>query len=367
MNMNKMVMALAMVAPLLGMVVAEGRDFTVSIVGQGQKRVEYTGETLPLVYCPAPNQKFPAHGTDGMNNEPAANSFFVVIQNTQNAADKITMGASSWYDCLQFTIMDKAGNTYEVSHRAFSWSANPIETWVFPSSGLRVMPVNFTSGSWQGLPPTLAEPEIVTMTATFRYPDASGGMASVSSGPTKVYLCKSSPEAATEKEVKLRFVRVDSEETNNEDGFGKNAVDGDPNTYWHTQWQGNSPELPHEIILELVPSTVIRGFGYLPRQDKSDHGTIKDYEFYASDDGISFGQPVKKGTFDPGKGEKVETFDPIKCRFIKLKAISEINGLPWTSAAEIRVIQPGEDASAKNYWRSYISTPPMPADTENAQ
>src|SRR5262249_46249106 len=44
---------------------------------------------------------------------------------------------------------------------------------------------------------------------------------------------------------------------------------------------------------------------------------------------------------------------PTKCRFIKFRAISEINGLPWTSAAEIRVIQNGEEASG-DYWREDI-------------
>jgi hypothetical protein len=154
-----------------------------------------------------------------------------------------------------------------------------------------------------------------------------------------------SHEAAAEAKVILKVASVDSEETDGQDGRGENAVDGNPNTYWHTQWQGNSPGLPHEIIIELLPPAVIKGFTYLPRQDESDHGTIKDYEFYVSDDGRHFGQPVKKGAFAPGKGEQIETFEPIKCRFIKLRAISEINGLPWTSAAEIRVIQNGEDVS----------------------
>src|SRR5690242_10646840 len=159
--------------------------------------------------------------------------------------------------------------------------------------------------------------------------------------------------------VTLKLVKVDSEEINGEDGYGKNAVDGNPNTIWHTQWQGNSPGLPHEIILKLVPPAVIKGFTYLPRQDESDHGTIKGYEFYVSNDGTNFGQPVKTGTFGPGKEEKIETFKPVKCRFIKFKAISEIHGLPWTSAAEIRVIQNGGAASGKDYWRGNIG--PMPS------
>ncbi len=162
------------------------------------------------------------------------------------------------------------------------------------------------------------------------------------------------PQAAGVAGVKLKVVEVDSEETNSQDGHGENAVDGDPNTYWHTQWQSNSPGPPHAIIIELLPPSVIKGFTYLPRQDESDHGTIKDYEFYVSDDGRNFGEPLKKGAFEPGKAEKVEAFEPIKCRFIKLKAISEINGLPWTSAAEIRVIQSGEDVSVKDYWRGNI-------------
>jgi hypothetical protein len=138
--------------------------------------------------------------------------------------------------------------------------------------------------------------------------------------------------------IKLRFVKADSEETGGEDGHGKNAVDGNRGTYWHTQWQNASPALPHEIVLELVPPSVIQGFTYVPRQDESDHGVIKGYEFYVSNDGTNFGQPVIQGEFGPGRDKKFETFEPVNCRFIKLRAISEINGLPWTSAAEIGVI-----------------------------
>jgi hypothetical protein len=145
-------------------------------------------------------------------------------------------------------------------------------------------------------------------------------------------------EVSRPQKVTLELVKVDSEETSGESGYGENAVDGDPATYWHTQWQGRVPGLPHEIIIELLPPCVIKGFTYLPRQDPSDNGTIKDYEFYVSDDGRNFGQPVKSGSFERGKGLKTATFAPVKCSDIKLKAISEINGLPYTSAAEIGVI-----------------------------
>ena len=136
----------------------------------------------------------------------------------------------------------------------------------------------------------------------------------------------------------LRVVKVDSEETSAEDGKGANAVDGKPDTMWHTQWQDANPEHPHEIIIELSLAANIKGFTYLPRQDDIENGTIKDYEFYVSQDGKDFGQPVKKGTFEAGKAKKTITFEPRQCRFIKLKALSEINDQPWTSAAEIDVV-----------------------------
>jgi hypothetical protein len=159
-------------------------------------------------------------------------------------------------------------------------------------------------------------------------------------------------EDAPPVKARLRVVKVDSEETQAENNCGANAVDGNPNTIWHTEYQANKPGPPHEIVIELVPPSEIKGFAYLPRQDWSENGCIKDFEFYISDDGIKFGEPLKHGEFKPGKEEQIETFQPVKCRFIKLKALSEMHGGPWTSAAEIRVIQTGEDAAAKTHWRS---------------
>lgn len=146
------------------------------------------------------------------------------------------------------------------------------------------------------------------------------------------------PETTAASAIHLKLVKADSEETSGEDGKAANAIDGDPATFWHTQWQDASPETPHEIIIELSPAASIKGFTYLPRQDESENGTIKDYEFLVSNDGADFGQPVAKGTFQNTKDKKTVTFNPVACRFIKLKALSEANDGPWTSAAEIGVV-----------------------------
>ncbi len=145
-------------------------------------------------------------------------------------------------------------------------------------------------------------------------------------------------QSARANKVTLKVIKADSEEKSGEDGKAANAVDGNPGTFWHTQWQDNSPGYPHEISIELSEPATIKGFTYLPRQDESENGTIKDYEFYVSDDGKEFGEPVKKGSFSSSKDKKTVTFEPKNCHYFKFRALSEINGEAWASAAEIGIV-----------------------------
>ena len=66
--------------------------------------------------------------------------------------------------------------------------------------------------------------------------------------------------------------------------------------------------------------------------------TVGGRLFYVSEDGTNFGQPVKKGSFTDTKSKQTATFDAKSARFIKLKALSEVNDQAWTSAAEIGVM-----------------------------
>jgi hypothetical protein len=178
-----------------------------------------------------------------------------------------------------------------------------------------------------------------TLVRTATYPgSADTDMAAVA--PTTPAVPAPDAQAAPAGGVKLKVVKADSEETVAEHDQASNAVDGDKGTFWHTQWQDAAPGCPHEITIELTPAGAISGFTYLPRQDESENGTIKDYEFYVSNDGENFGQPVAKGTFENSKELKRVNFATQTCRFIKLKALSEVNDGAWTSAAEIGVIQP---------------------------
>lgn len=130
---------------------------------------------------------------------------------------------------------------------------------------------------------------------------------------------------------------VDSEEIIGENGAAINAFDGNVNTYWHTQWNNGSPGYPHEIQINLGSITEINGFSYLPRQYDNLNGTIKDYEFYVSQDGKNWGNTIASGTWVADKSEKQVVFDKVTCQYIKLVGKSEINGNNWASAAEIKI------------------------------
>ena len=131
---------------------------------------------------------------------------------------------------------------------------------------------------------------------------------------------------------------VDSEELDAVYKPGDYAFDGNSNTIWHTQWFNADPPHPHEIQIDLGGFYDIDGLRYLPRQS-GENGNILNYEFYVSSDGINWGVPVAEGNFLPNdKTEKEVIFPAAVGRYIRLLAIDEVNGNPWTTIAELNVL-----------------------------
>ena len=131
---------------------------------------------------------------------------------------------------------------------------------------------------------------------------------------------------------------ADSEEIARQDGAAINAIDGDPSTIWHTAWSQSSPACPHEIQINLGATPTINGIRYLPRQDGGVNGTIATYEIYVSNDGINWGNAVAQGTFTKVTTEKEVLFPATNGKFLRLVALSEINGKAWTSMAELAIM-----------------------------
>ncbi len=129
-----------------------------------------------------------------------------------------------------------------------------------------------------------------------------------------------------------KVVSVDNFEPGNEPS---SVLDGDPTTFWHTKWSRGTTKHPHEIVLDFGKKLTISALRYLPRQG-TPNGRIKDYEIYVSDDAKNWAEPVCKGRFKNSSNWQTADFGKkVTARYLKLKALSEIRGNPWTSIAEL--------------------------------
>ena len=75
------------------------------------------------------------------------------------------------------------------------------------------------------------------------------------------------------------------------------AIDGNPATQWHSQWNGAAPPPPHSFVVDMKRPMRVTGFKVLPRQDASTNGVIGRFNFYVSVDGVDWGKPVAEGDF----------------------------------------------------------------------
>ncbi|WP_051845021.1 discoidin domain-containing protein [Streptomyces sp. NRRL S-813] len=111
-----------------------------------------------------------------------------------------------------------------------------------------------------------------------------------------------------------------------------NAVDGDINTFWHSEYSPPTP-LPQSITLNLEDSRQVSKLTYQPRFDGNLNGTITGYNVYVSTDGQAFTK-VAGGTWAADARLKTATFTPVTARYVRLEAISASGG-SYCSAAEI--------------------------------
>jgi len=208
------------------------------------------------------------------------------------------------------------------------------------------------------MPSTRLVAVIVAITLAFAYGSAPAGpppvavrvhVDSEADGDKGIYAMDGDPDALPVAERPRRTgtvyakVTVDSQALGTE---GFRAMDGDRGTIWRTAWQPDRRRHPHEITLDLGESSEIAGFTYQPCVGGG-NGTIKDYEFFVSDDERNFGSPAAKGTFENNNAEKrVELPEKPWGRYVKLRALSEVNGQPWASIAELRILSEGVEFKA---------------------
>jgi hypothetical protein len=133
-----------------------------------------------------------------------------------------------------------------------------------------------------------------------------------------------------------RIVSASSFQPN--EGEPANAIDGNPDTFWHSRWSPDVAKPPHELVIDLGSSTQIAAVVYTDRVEQA-NGRVRDYEIYLSEDGKTWGAPAAKGRFGRPAGEHtVKLSTPVTARFLRFVALSEVNNQPYASVAELAIV-----------------------------
>jgi hypothetical protein len=110
------------------------------------------------------------------------------------------------------------------------------------------------------------------------------------------------------------------------------AIDDDPDTCWHTQWQPSPTPMPHELVIEFGREVTLAGLTYLPRQDMA-NGRLAACELFAN------GQRIASATWPNTSQLQTLRFpQPVTTRSLRLLIRSEVNGHPFAGVAELDVL-----------------------------
>ncbi len=148
---------------------------------------------------------------------------------------------------------------------------------------------------------------------------------------------RSIPKKGLIASEQFKIVRVSSENVSNRK-FARFAIDGDPKTIWHSQFQPLLKKHPHELVIDLGTDCKVRGLRYLARQDGGWNGTFRKVEFHVATSADDFGQPAAAGSFKKKNGAQSLNCEPVHGRYVLIRVLSEVNGGPWASAAEIAIV-----------------------------
>lgn len=140
------------------------------------------------------------------------------------------------------------------------------------------------------------------------------------------------PTAAEQGHYTIKY--VDSQQR--DEGEAEHLVDGDPDTYWHTEYGLTLTKYPHTVDIDLGELKKFKTITYLPRQDNA-NGRIANYRFAISNDAKTW-ETVAEGTFPKGsQRQTIELKQPVTARYLRFVALSEQNGQDFAAAAEIEV------------------------------
>ncbi|MDY5584349.1 MAG: glycoside hydrolase N-terminal domain-containing protein [Arcanobacterium sp.] len=159
----------------------------------------------------------------------------------------------------------------------------------------------------------------------------------IKSGPFIRKLQASIAAGCTGEALQPTAHSVSSEHTTWEPTGKEKAVDGNPETHWHSEWTAT---FPHWITVELPEKTEICGYVYTARTiGGNKNGRVKRYEISISDDGTNWSEPVAVGEFTISATPQVVPMD-VSAKYVRLTGLSAHEPGPTNmTVAEIQLLE----------------------------
>ena len=131
------------------------------------------------------------------------------------------------------------------------------------------------------------------------------------------------------------IVDFSSEEASGEganNGTAASVLDGNPATYWHSQWAGGTGQLPHHITIDMQNELLVTSVDLQRRPNQRD---TQGGNFYISTDNVNF---THIGTFEMAEVNDAQTFKvaTTRGRYLKVE-ITESRRTAFANMGEIYV------------------------------
>lgn len=140
------------------------------------------------------------------------------------------------------------------------------------------------------------------------------------------------------KRTAWKVVDVTSEEPG--EGNVAHIYDGNPKTYWHTDWRNVHPDYPHAFTLDFGEVQEVAGVKALPRVDEL-NGLIGACRIELSEDGKSWREVFsgKTGWTPANRAWRTFELPATKARFLRFTATAPaVSGQIWATLSELSLI-----------------------------
>ena len=122
------------------------------------------------------------------------------------------------------------------------------------------------------------------------------------------------------------------------EGAAEHLVDGDPTTYWHSQYGVTLTKYPHTVTIDL--GRTVEGTAAAFRQRHyGTNGNIKDFRFEVSLDGKAWETQLESSLKGGGSEQKFAFKNPVKFRYWRFTGLNEHGGNEFASLAEVAIVE----------------------------